>query len=165
MTASTPRSELSALAARNRLSQHSLTLIKDATLPNLAPGQRLTDTQIGIVHEAVEVCLLSGLTEEQLPQVVKEHRDRAPRDWEASFWRERLALANENANRQEPSEQPPAVAEPLPLVAERPPVAPIEPEPPPRPRSARRAPVSAIPPQPPSELRSGARDTQSPAAA
>jgi hypothetical protein len=152
MTASTPRSALSALAARNGLSQHTLTLIKDATLPNLAPGQRLTDAQIGIVHEAVEVCLLSGLTEEQIPQVVKEHRDRAPHDWEASFWRERLALANENANRQEADEQRPAAAEPLPLAAERPPVGPIGPEPP-RPRPARRAPVSAIPPQPPSEVR------------
>src|ERR1700733_9413231 len=110
MTASTPRSELSALAARNNLSKHSLTLIKDATLSNLAPGQRLTDAQIGIVHEAVEVCLLSGLTDEQLPQVVKEHRDRAPHDWEASFWRERLALANQNANRQDASEQRPAGA-------------------------------------------------------
>ena len=78
MTASTPRSELSALAARNRLSQHTLTLIKDATLPNLARGQRLTDTQIGIVHEAVEVCLLSGLTEEQLPQAIEEHRRPRP---------------------------------------------------------------------------------------
>ena len=116
MTAGTPRSELSALAARNGLSQHTLTLIKDATLPNLAPEQRLTDAQIGIVHEAVEVCLLSGLTEEQIPQVVQEHRDRAPEDWEAGFWRQRLALANENANRQAPSEQPPAGAEPLPLV-------------------------------------------------
>lgn len=164
MTASTPRSALSALAARNGLSQHTLTLIKDATLPNLAPGQRLTDAQIGIVHEAVEVCLLSGLTEKQIPQVVKEHRDRASEDWEAGFWRERLALANENANRQSPSEQPPAGAGPLPLVAERPPVGPIGPEPP-RPRPARRAPVSAIPPQPPSEVRSGARDPHSPLAA
>jgi hypothetical protein len=164
MTASTPRSELSALAARNNLSKHSLTLIKDATLPNLARGQRLTDAQIGIVHEAVEVCLLSGLTDEQLPQAIEEHRDRAPHDWEASFWRERLALANENANRQQAGEQRSAAAEPLPLVADRPPVAPIEPEPP-QPRPARHAPVPPIPPQPPSEVRSGARDTHSPLAA
>jgi len=164
MTASTPRGALSALAARNGLSRHTLTLIKDATLPNLAPEQRLTDAQIGIVHEAVEVCLLSGLTEEQIPLVIKEHRDRAPEDWEASFWHQRLALANENASRQPPSEQPTAAAEPLPLVAEHPPVGPIGPESP-RPRPARHAPVSAIPPQPPSEVRSGARDPHTPLAA
>jgi hypothetical protein len=162
MTASTARSALSALAARNGLSQRTLTLIKDATLPNLAPEQRLNDTQIGFVHQAVEVCVLSGLTDEQIPQVIKRHRDRAPEDWQHSFWREQLAAANANANREQHGQQPHADREPVPAAG--PPVGPIGPEPP-RPRQTRPAPVSAIPPQPPSEIRSGARDPHSPLAA
>lgn len=161
MTASTARGALSALAARHGLSQQTLTLIKDATLPNLTVGQRLNDTQIGFVHQAVEVCLLSGLTEQQIPQVVKQHRDRAPQDWQQSFWRERLALANERDT------HPPAATAAQPPAADPPPAAghpPIEPEPP-RPRAAQPTPVSAIPPQPPSEVRSRVRDPHNPLAA
>jgi hypothetical protein len=150
----TPRRRLRALATHHGLSDLSLTLIRQAALPGVPAGERLTDTQIGVVHEAVEVCVLSGLAEQQVEPAMAEHRAGAPQDWERSFWRERLALANEHYNEGQTGKR--RLAPPSP-AAQRPPVAPIGPEPP-HPRPAPAAPVSPIPPQPPGEVGSGARE-------
>lgn len=147
---SAPRRALRALAERHGLSDRSLTLIKEATV-------RLSDAQIRSVIDAVETCVLSGLTEDNIEQVIAEHRARAPQDWRESFWHERLALANDNYVRERPAQASPAepLPLPLPLAAEHPTVPPIEPEPP-EARIAQAAPVAAIPPQPPGELGYGA---------
>jgi hypothetical protein len=155
MTAA-PRRALRALAERHGLSDRSLTLIKEATV-------QLTDAQIRSVIDAVETCVLSGLTEHNIEQVIAEHRARAPQDWRESFWRERLALANDSYTQQRADEALQAEAEPLPLAAEHPTVSAIEPEPP-QPRPAQAVPVAAIPPQPPSELGSGAPEPATPPA-
>jgi hypothetical protein len=155
----TPRRALRALAQRHGLSDRSLTLIKEATI-------RLSDDQIRIVCDAVETCLLSGLSEDDIAPVIEEHRARAPQDWCASFWRERLALANARyAVRERAAGHAPGAPGSNGGRSRMPPVAPIGPQPPetmrPAPKAVgsppsaqsrqRAAPIAPIGPQPPEQ--------------
>lgn len=135
---STARKELNALAIDHGLTTESLTLIKEATLPTA--GERLSDTEIGFVLQAVETCLFSGLTNEQIEPVIREHKARAPDDWRERFWRERLALAAEHETKSSPARAAPE-------------------------RRLTTVPVAPIPPQPPSEIGPGSGDPHDPLAA
>jgi hypothetical protein len=139
------RHALRALAQQHGLSDDSLRLIMEAAV-------RLTDTQIRMVIDAVETCVLSGLTERDIAQVIAEHRRLSPADWRSGFWAERVSLASENYNRQQADAAAANTA--AHTHAQGPPPVAIEPEPPQR-RPATRLPVSPIPPQPPSQVGGG----------
>lgn len=138
--ADSSRRHLRALAQQHGLSDHSLTLIMESVV-------RLTDAQIGTVIDAVETCVLSGLTEADVARVIARHRQRSPADWRSSFWSERMRLAGENYNRQQAAAAAPANGGPA--------VVPIVPEPPAA-TATQSPPVGPIPPQPPAEVGTGA---------
>jgi hypothetical protein len=122
---SAARQALRALAVNHGLSRESLTLIKEVTLPLASPDERLNDTQIRFVIDAVETCLLSGLTDEQIGPTIRAIKARFPTEWRQRFWRQRLTLAAE-------CEDESRAVRPA--------------------RALTAAPVPPIPPQPPSEI-------------
>lgn len=89
----TEREALNALAAACGYGLPQLSLIAQATMPSYEPGAALTDSQLGYLTQAAEVCRESGLRDSEVADAVEQHRARSGAAWREGFWRERLKIA------------------------------------------------------------------------
>jgi hypothetical protein len=103
------RDRLAAQAAAAGYPPALLTTVADATLPRHRAGERLDDRQIQHVTAAVEALTEAGISAEQLPALVVEHRHRHGEQWRDRFWAHVLRAANDRTAH--PSRHAPARGE------------------------------------------------------
>jgi hypothetical protein len=100
------RDRLAAQAAAAGYPTALLTTVADATLPRHRAGERLDDRQIDHLTAAVETLAEAGISAEQLPGLVADHRRRHGEQWRDRFWAHVLRAANDrtsHARRHAPS--------------------------------------------------------------
>jgi hypothetical protein len=133
-----PRELRRRLVARYDLTDPTLALIAEATLPALEANAALDERGVSAVNDAVEVLILSGLgTDSEISQVIGEYRESYGTRWREVLWRERLDRA---AAAYAAGDHEGELIAPVALAA--------------------LAPVPPIPPQPPEEIGDhGAGDT------
>ena len=90
---STPRTRLAAQATAAGYPPALLADIAAAALTSYERGQRLTDTQVGQVADAVEVLAQAGYDPDQVTVVLADYRQQHGDQWRHRFWERTLALA------------------------------------------------------------------------